>query len=52
MKKFVAAVLALSIVAGVAAPTFAAQADTTCKYKNEAFCGPAQSLADLQDDVE
>ena len=52
MKKFVAAVLALSIIAGVAAPTFAAQADATCKYKNEAFCGIAQSLVDTQEDYE
>jgi hypothetical protein len=49
MKKIIAALLALTLVAGVAAPTFAAQVD--CKYKDEALCGGiAKSLVDSSDD--
>lgn len=45
MKKIIAAVLSLTLIFGVAAPTYAAA--TTCKYANETLCGGvAKSLLD------
>ncbi|MCP8883656.1 hypothetical protein NIM87_09115 [Devosia sp. XJ19-1] len=49
MKKIIAALIALTLVAGIAAPAFAAQ--TACKYTSEALCGGvAKSLLDTTDD--
>jgi hypothetical protein len=51
MKKFIASLLALTLVAGIAAPAFAAQAD--CKYRDLTLCGGvAKSLLDTSDDDE
>ena len=51
MKKILAAVLALTMFAGVAAPAFAAEAD--CNYRDLTLCGGvAKSLLDTSDDDE
>ena len=51
MKKILAALISLTLVAGVAAPAFAAQAD--CKYRDEALCGGiAKSLVDTTTEDE
>jgi len=49
MKKIIASLLALTLVAGVAAPAFAAQAQ--CQYRDVALCGGiAKSLVDTTTD--
>ena len=51
MKKIIAAFLALTLVAGIAAPAFAAQVD--CKYRDAALCGGiAKSLVDTTTEDE
>jgi hypothetical protein len=51
MKKIIASLFALTLVAGFAAPAFAAQAD--CKYADVTLCGGiAKSLLDTSDDDE
>jgi hypothetical protein len=49
MKKIISAIIALTLVAGVAAPALAATTD--CKYQDLALCGGvAKSLLDTTDD--
>jgi hypothetical protein len=51
MKKIIASLLALTLVAGIAAPAFAAQVD--CKYRDTALCGGiAKSLVDTTTEDE
>lgn len=53
MKKIIAAILALTIVTGVAAPTFAVEANANCKYSDAALCGGvAKSLLDTAEENE
>ena len=46
MKKIIAAIFALSLFAGVAAPAFAAEAEANCPYINKSMCEVSKSLLD------
>ena len=49
MNKFLSSVLALMLVAGLAAPSFAWDADN-CPFIDTSMCGAPQSLADGSED--
>lgn len=49
MKKILAAILALTLITGIAAPAFAASGDT-CPYVNESMCAVSKSLLDTTTD--
>jgi hypothetical protein len=47
MKKFASAILALTLIAGVASPAFAAE---NCTWKHSFMCETQKSLLDTGDD--
>ncbi|MHA6297631.1 hypothetical protein [Devosia sp. CAU 1758] len=49
MKKILAALLALTLAAGIAAPAFAWDADN-CPFTDKSMCDVSKSLLDTTDD--